>query len=306
MNFNFFQWRSLKTRVVLFTLAIFLTSLWSLAFYASQLLRQDIQTLLGDQQFSTASYIAAEVDEGLKSRSANLKTVADAIDSGLLGKPADLQRFLERQLVLLSQFNGGIMVYRLDGVAVADVPRSAERIGVNYMGLDSVAAALKDGSSTIGRPTMGRTLRAPIFPMAVPIRDKQGTVIGALAGATNLANPNFLDKLARAQYGKSGGYVLAAPQYGLNVTATNPSRIMAALPAPGLNPTMDRYARGHEGTDVFINPLGVEVLASAKGVPVAGWYVAVTLPTSEAFAPIHAMQQRMLWATILLTLLAGG
>jgi PAS domain S-box-containing protein len=38
---------------------------------------------------------------------------------------------------------------------------------------------------------------------------------------------------------------------------------------------------------------------------VAGWYVSVVLPTEEAFAPIRAMQQNMLLAAIVLTLLAG-
>jgi hypothetical protein len=50
---HIFQWRSLKTRVTIFTLAIFLVSLWSLAFYAGRMLRQDMQRLLGEQQFST-------------------------------------------------------------------------------------------------------------------------------------------------------------------------------------------------------------------------------------------------------------
>jgi len=38
---------------------------------------------------------------------------------------------------------------------------------------------------------------------------------------------------------------------------------------------------------------------------VAGWVVASALPTAEAFAPIRAMQRRLLLATIGLTLLAG-
>ena len=37
----------------------------------------------------------------------------------------------------------------------------------------------------------------------------------------------------------------------------------------------------------------------------AGWLMAAVLPTTEAFAPVRAMQWRMLYATIFLTLLAG-
>ena len=47
-------------------------------------------------------------------------------------------------------------------------------------------------------------------------------------------------------------------------------------------------------------------MAAANSVPLAGWYLAVALPTAEAFAPIEGMKQRMLLATMLLTVVVGG
>lgn len=58
-----FQWGSLKTRVTFFTLVIFLGGVWSLSFYAGQVLRDDMQPQLGEQQFSVASFIAADIHE---------------------------------------------------------------------------------------------------------------------------------------------------------------------------------------------------------------------------------------------------
>ena len=63
-----FQWRSLKTRVTVFTLAIFLVGIWSLTFYASNTLRKDMERALGEQQFSKVSIIAAEINGGLDDR----------------------------------------------------------------------------------------------------------------------------------------------------------------------------------------------------------------------------------------------
>ena len=57
---------------------------------------------------------------------------------------------------------------------------------------------------------------------------------------------------------------------------------------------------------VYTNQLGVEVLVSAKAIEPAGWYLAGFLPTAEAFASIRSLQQRMLIATLLLTLLVSG
>jgi len=301
-----FQWRSLKTRVTLFTLALFLTGIWSLAFYASLMLREDMQRLLSNQQFSTVSLIASEVNGALDDRFGALETVAGTITPAMLGNTAALQSFLEQSTLFQRLFNAGVFVTRLDGVATASVPLAAGRAGVSYLDRDYIATPLKQGKTAIGRPVQGRKVLAPIFGMSAPIRNAQGRVIGVLAGVTDLSSPSFLDNITENRYGKTGGYLLVVPQYRLIATASDKQRVMEALPAPGVNPLIDRFIQGYEGSAVLVNPLGVEVLSSAKNVPVAGWLVAALLPTGEAFAPIRDMQQRMLIATIFLTLMAGG
>ncbi len=305
MNFNVFQWRSLKTKMTLFTLAIFLIGIWSLAFYANRALREDMQRLSGEQQFSTVSFIASVVNEELDNRLRSLENIAEQISPAMLINPATMQAFLEQRPVFQLLFNAGVLALSYDGTAIAEVPLSAERIGVNYMDRNHVATALKEGKATIGRPVIGRKLQAPIVGMTVPIRDAQGKAIGALTGVTDLGLPNFLDKITEGHYGKTGGYLLVAPQHRLIVVASDKSRIMEASPTPGIYPLIDRFMQGFEGTGVGVNPIGVEVLASAKGVPVAGWYVNVALPTEEAFSPIRALQQRILLAMIFVTLMVG-
>lgn len=306
MNFNIFQWRSLQTRVTLTTLLIFLLSIWLLSYYTSRMLREDMERVLGEQQFSMASFIAAEINQELDGRLRALETIAAGINPATLGDPASLQGLLEQLPILQSRFNGGVIAYRLDGTAVAETLPSTGRIDVNYMNADAIATAINDGKSTIGRPLMSAKLHVPVFNMAAPIRDTQGTIIGALAGVINLSQSSFLNRITASRYGKSGHYFLNAPQHRLIVTSSDKSRIMQALPPADSDDLLERYAPGREGYGIFMNFRGVEVLTAAKGVPVAGWFMRIALPTAEAFAPIRAMQQRMLLATIFLTLLAGG
>lgn len=305
MNLNVFEWRSLKTRVTFFTLMIFLASIWSLAFYTSRMLREDMQNLLGEQQFSTASYIAASINDGVETRFKALETVASKIAPALLSNTSALQSALEQNAVLENLFNAGIFVTRIDGIAAASMPRALGRTGVDYLDRDYIATALKEGRAIVGRPVMGRKVSAPIFGMAFPIRDSRGKVIGALAGVTDLSRNNFLDRIAGGNYGRTGAYLLAAPQHNVFVTASDKSRAMRPLPPPGSNPLHDRYAKGYEGHGVLTNFRGEEELTAAKGIPLAGWFLGVALPTREAFAPIRVMQQRMLLAAVVLTLLAG-
>ena len=306
MRFNFFNGQSLKSRVTLFTLAIFLVSVWSLAFYASRMLRQDMERLLGEQQFSTVSLAAEQTDTELTSRLTALKIIAGEITPALLGDTAALQSLLEKRAIFQNLFNGGILVFRPDGKAVVESPLGGRRIGLNYMEVDTVAAALQDGKTTIGRPVIGKTLQAPVFGMTTPIRDSQDKIIGALFGVINLGKPNFLDKIMTSRYGQTGGYLLMAPQHKLFVTATDKTRTMQPIPAPGINPLFDRYMQGYEGHGVSVSSRGIEELTAVKGIPVAGWSMGLVLHTAEVFAPIRAMQQRMLLATLFLSVLAGA
>jgi len=298
--------RSLNTRVTLFTLIIFVLSLWTLAFYAAKMLRTDLEQLLGDQQRSTVALVAANIDQELKDRLTALEGIAGDFDEKEMASPATLQGILERRPILPLLFNGGYFVTDAAGITTASMPVKAGRIGINYSRFDNVAAALNDGRSAIGALAIGLVLRDPVFSMAVPIRDAQGQVIGSLVGVTNLSSDNFLDKIISNLYGRTGGYVLVDRQQRMIITDTDKSRIMETLPPPGVSPTIDNFLAGREGSDLFRNPTGVEVLVSARNIPVANWYVAGLLPTAEAFAPIQDMQQRMLLATLLLTLVAGG
>ena len=100
--------------------------------------------------------------------------------------------------------------------------------------------------------------------------------------------------------------MLVAQAHRQIITASDKSRMMEILPPAQVNPMTDRFIQGHEGSGILVNPEGIEMLATAKNIPAAGWYVAIELPTAEAFAPVQAMQRRMLWATIGLTLLIGA
>ena len=128
---------SLGTRATVITLAVFVVSLWALSFHVSLLLRQDMQRVLGEQQFQTVSAIAAEVNAGL-----NYRRVA----------PAALQTLLAQQPILQLMFNGGIFATDANGTAIADVPLSAGRIGTNYIDRESVSVPRAAWGSCSERP----------------------------------------------------------------------------------------------------------------------------------------------------------
>jgi len=285
----------------------FLVSIWTLMLYATNMQHKETRRLLGEQQFAMASLIATEIRQELHLRVSALEQTARDLPAAGFGKTAILQHFLEQHPVVNKLFNAGVIVLNTDGQAIADVPSSYERIGLNFRDRDYVAGALGEDKATIGQPILSRKAKVPAFGMAVPIHDRQGKVIGALAGLINLTTSNFLAETIESGYGSTRiSYLVVSRKSRQIVLATDKSRSMEQLPAPGINPQIDRFIEGMEGTAVHTNPHGVEVLVSGRTIPGADWYVVASIPTAEAFAPIRVMHSRMLLAAVFLTLLTGG
>ncbi len=296
---------SLKTRITLFSLSIFVLSLWVLAYFSTRVVQEGMVKLVSDQQTSTANLVAGKINDELQNRFDALALLALRLDERLLTQPTALQADLEGRLIIKQLFNGGSFVTDREATAIASVPVAANRTGINYLDRDYIVKALKKGEQAISQVIIGRGVKAPAFVLAVPIRNTQGQIIGSLSGVINLTTDNFLDQIMQP-YARTGGFVIVSRPQRLIVTATDKRRVMEPGPAAGVSPTIDRFIDGHEGTVTFVNPRGSEVFQSVKGIPLANWYIGVQLPAAEALAPIRDMQQRMLLATMLLTLLAGG
>lgn len=242
--------RSLKARVTLFTLFIFLSSMWSLALYADHMLRRDMQTQLESQQLSTVTLLANEVNRGLSDRLNALKKAAIIVSSALQAKPQSTQGQLSSLVVLQEMFSGGTFVTDMRGVVVASYPESLHRQGVNYASRAYLRAVLDKGETVITQPIMGQLLKAPVFVIATPVLDAQGQRIGALVAGINLELPNFMDIVQDSHYGVTGSYLVVAPAQRMIVTSSDKSRIMETLPAEHVSPSLDHFIDGAEGSAV--------------------------------------------------------
>ena len=286
-------------------MAVFVVSLWGLSFMTSMMLHADMKDALGQQQTSSLNLMRQFVSQGVQERLLALQKVAQRIQPEQLDRPKALQKHLDDLLTLHDLFSGGALVVNQNGISVADTLPNSARLGLNYAAQDDVSQALRKAQAVVGQVTVDAGLKAPAFRIAVPILDPQGKVAGAVLGITDLSQANFLDIISNGRYGQTGGYLLVDAQQRRVITASDKHRVFEALPPVGTSPAIDRLLLGFEGTQIFMNPIGEEILATDTQIPSAGWVLAVVLPTAEAFAPIHDMERRMLTATAVLTVLAA-
>lgn len=298
--------QSLTVRTTVTSILFMLLAMWLLAYWGSARFGEEMEQVHGRYQLAAVQELARDLDAGVKLRFNALEQVAATLPAGALKSPLDLQRMLEQRPLHLVLFNAGFYVTDPQGVAIASLPVSANRIGINYKFRDHVAAALDEGKSSVSEPVVGKALGVPVISMAASIKDASGEVIGSIVGVMDLSKPslNFLDSYNNATRTNVGSVIVVSKKYRTMVSASDQSRLLEKFTL-GAVPAIDKYLDGFEGTQRFVDSRGVEIFSSGTSVASAGWVVSVAQPSSKVFAGVIKVRNQ-LWSTALaLSILAG-
>ena len=299
------SWQSLRTRLIAGALFASVVSIWLVTLFIGESLRADMEAAISARQHSTVSLIASEIHRSVTEREAILGRLARRLADGGAIDGRAAQALLDAQAGLDALFNWGVIVLDANGVAIASVPRFHNRVGIHYDNIPFFAELKTAEQPVITRPMKGRRTGAPIFNIGQPIRSPDGRFVGAVLGVTNLNQPNFLDQVSSAKYGRTGDFMITDARARVFVASSNQRRALQPGPVAGVNPVYDRYIAGHEGSGVALNSMGVEELSSSAKIGNTGWLMQSVLPTSEAYLVVRQIQRRLLVSAALLTLFAG-
>ena len=296
------SWHSLKLRLPLLIVVLFLGGLWALAGFANYQLRHDMRHQIERQQRSVAALAAQALEHTLQERQAILLRVARHFAPVLehapeqLNRPATDFRALRQPfgevlstpdstqlgLVVLQQlFNGGTFVTNAQGLALTSFPPHILRTGNDYGGESFIQAALA-GRSVVSAPFI--ETGTPVVVLAVPIWGSSGQPIGVLAGVLDLSRPNFLSRIEQQAYGEQGTFFIADVATQTVLAANQPQRVMERLPPLGSNPLVDALAQGQFAQLEYENQ-GQAWLAALQ--PIAALLHALEQPLAFAHTTQH-------------------
>ena len=278
----------LKTRVALFTTAIFLCSVWALAWHQANTLRVDLQKLIFDQQYARVQYIANNIDKALKVRLYALAMVAESITAETMRQPEIMQALLTSQKPLGNIFSLGLYVVSADGKGIADFPVMAGRAQADYIKREYFQEVMKTGKPVIGKPVIGRFAKEPVLLMAVPVMDKAGKITGVLVGANLVHGSDLFNEVQTPNLKQHDDIHIVSVKHRIFIASNDPARILKDIPAPGINKMLDRNLQGFEGSGITVDSKGMEVLSSASHVAATDWIVYGSLPTSIIFSPVKS------------------
>ena len=297
------SWQSLRTRLVGGVLIASIALVWIGIYLVGRYFRTDMEAAISAQQFSAVSLIASEIDRTLEERHRFLEDLSLRMSSGERLDVRQAQQLLNAQSGVTPLFNWGIILVDDQGVSVGSVPDKLQRVGTAYGDLPFFSELRRTEELIITPPMVGRRTGVPVITLAHPLRSKQGKFLGALFGVTNLKEPNFLDEISQAKYGRSGDFFITDAAARTFIASSDKARVMREGPPPGVNPVYDRYINGHEGSGVAVSSRGVEELSSSVRIGKTQWLMQAVLPTDEAFLPIRQMQRQLVAYGLALTLM---
>jgi diguanylate cyclase (GGDEF)-like protein len=296
LNFN-----SITTRLILFGLAIVIASSFGRIFFLSNYLRKDLTELASAQLLTLANYVGRDIDNNIVERRDLLKRVGVKLPLALLGDPGRLQFWLNEHHEINPVFSHGYAVLDTAGKALVSNTALFDKSAASFADRDYFLQAMK-GEFAIGRPFIAGAGKAPLLPMAIPVRNTAGKVIAILVGVTAFDTPGFLESLQSANTGSAGGLVLVSPRDKIFIAATDVNLALKPTPNEGAHHQHDQAMQGFRGVGIDVDARGIEELAAIASIPSSGWFVVARMPTSEVFAPLTRLRQFIVSNTALVAL----
>ncbi|MFA7270040.1 MAG: ATP-binding protein [Sterolibacterium sp.] len=294
-----FRTLSLKTRILLWASLLVFAAIWALAVRVTAVLRADLEQMVASHMSATVDYVGSDIDNKIQLRIDALREIAASITPEILADPPRLNRLLAQRNVSRQLFPIGIFVANRQGINIAEHPRVEGRLGGSVADRDYFRAVMESDDMFIGKPLKGRFWKQAISAIAFPLRDASGATAGVLLGAMMLSGPELFGQLEQSRIGKTGLFLVISPKDRLFVSATDKTRILTPLPAPGVNPILDkRIATGFETVAVGVNSQGVETLSVSHKLRTTGWIIIAAIATEEAFAPLDKLRWQIYFATL--------
>jgi HAMP domain-containing protein len=283
---------SLPNKIALTVFLLICGGLGPLVLYSTVTLQSNLQKLVSNQQFAYVSFVANDLEQKVKLRTQSLQDVADHLPSDKIKDRDAVNQYLESRLAIYRMFSNGVVVIDRDGFGVADHPHIDNRDTADFREREFFKEVLATGKPAIGKPRLGRFTKKLGIGLAVPIRDRDGVIVGVMAGFMGLTDNSIFDQ-AKAKLGKTGEYVLVSVNDRTIIVDTDNSHTLKLVNAPGEDLNFDRFMSGFEGTAITKHFHIGEALTSANNILDGRWLLLGVLPIEEAFAPIVALEKQI-------------
>ena len=286
--------KKLAVLISIFVTVFFTLASLSIISYTSRLTKENIEK----QQFAMTKIISESIDEKLGSWMIIVSDIASTLPPDTFTRPDVAQRYLDSRREMQNIFTNGIMLYDRNYSLVAEFPRHPGRQGARATELVSFFKSIEEyGLPDVSQPYLSPVSNSPAIAIAMEVLDKNGKILGYLAGSIDLTKDYFLQDILGSKIGEKG-YIYIINKDRLMVAHPDKSRIMKQDTPPGSNPLLDRALQGFEGSGETVSSRGMQQLASFKRLKTTDWVLGCAFPLSEAYQPVERLRSYLVNASV--------
>lgn len=256
--------------------------------------RQELDKQARSGLSTIASLTAGDLDDKIAERFKVLTATGEGLSMDELSLLSRAQLLLGRKTALHQLFDG-VYLFDQHGTVIAEYPSSYGQVGLSALDRDYFQRTSAQLTALISAPFRNHYNQQPTVMMTTPIFDHKQRFIGVLGGAILLGSNNFLGNVSHIRLGQSG-YVSVGSRAGL--TLANPVDSTIMQPMPESNTALASARAGFEGTRLTRDREGVATLTAFHQMDQAPWFVAVSMPVAEAFAPVTRLEDMFTWLVL--------
>lgn len=283
--------------VVLFVGAIVLTvvivSLINMA-----ISRQELERQTRNQVATVAELVAYELDRKLIDRFGILAEAAEAMKMDATSIRQFSGLIMERQRPISHLFEN-LFLFDQEGQVLESYPEISGVQGADLSGRPYFQDTIAQLTPQISQPFASLVRELPTVVMTAPVFDHNGAMVGMLAGSIVLTSSNFLSELSSTGIGNKG-YISVVTRSGLLMVQKG---YHSGIKAVDNDNAADLAGmEGFEGVTLGTSRDGEPALVAIQQLNMAPWFVSVTWPLDDAYAPAYRLGEDLAWIAAMVVL----
>ncbi len=303
------MWNNIKIgpKIIFMGTVIMLVPLMAVSYFSITRLSDELTGTMQEQMASRAKEYSQLIDSVIRSEihsvmaTASSPEIVSAAEAAAAGSLGIEEKTAAADAKLMSMMNIKELKEKFEGLSAVDINGNifsdavAAKKGVSLANRQYVKDVLSGTPYTIN--VVASTFTGlPVAPIAVPIKNAGGRVIGVMIQALKI--DDLTDMVAQAEIGENG-YAFAVNKEGVVIAHPVKKHILTlkGLEIDGLKEFIQKMVNGESGVDNYLFEGDIKTAAYAPS-SVTGWSVCLTLTNKEFLAPVLKIRNTILIVAI--------
>lgn len=298
---NRYRRLGLRSRILLLLLPLLLLIAGMVFERVDAMLAAELEQSAKARLRTSAHHAAAHIAEEIQLRVSALELLGRELRPPAITDAKSALRTLTRHPITTLLFSSGLVVADKDARIVADYPHLYSRSGAPVTDPGLLRSLAAGEPYALGTPGIGTYTRKPRVLLGVPLRDDRRTLQGLLLGVISLDDEDVFAAVDQFDQGETDYAMVISPRHRLLVVASDKSRMLQPLPAPGVDAQLDRtLSDSAEATDLTSSWNGVESFTVRHPIANTDWIMVVGVSRAKILVPAAALRRSTyLWAILL-------